>query len=40
MCFDFLYKFETFLILKRSERDLIKMYIWPSFKVPFILVRF
>jgi len=27
VCFDFLYNFETFLILRRRERDMVKMYI-------------
>jgi len=32
--------FEKFLILKRNERDIIRIVYWYSFKVPVILVRF
>jgi hypothetical protein len=31
---------ETFLILRRSERDMIKYVCWVWCKLPFILVRF
>jgi hypothetical protein len=45
MCFDFLYNVcvcvcETFLILRRNERDMIKNIYRSSCKLPFILVRF
>jgi len=32
--------FETFLILKRTERDMIKILYWPSCKLHIILARF
>jgi len=35
MCFDFFYNLpETFLILRRNERDMIKNVHWSSCKVP------
>ena len=42
MCFDFLYNFfsETFFILRRIERDMIKSVHRSACKVPAILVRF
>ena len=32
--------FETFLVLRRNERDLIKNVYWLSCKLPIILARF
>ena len=42
MSFDFLYNFlsETFLILRRNERDTIKNVCWASCHLPVIVVRF
>jgi hypothetical protein len=42
MCFDFLYNLlsETFLTLRRTERDMIKIVYWYSYQVPVIFVRF
>jgi len=43
VCFDFLYKFffsEIFLILRRSQLDMIKNVYLSSCKVPVILVKF
>jgi hypothetical protein len=42
MCFDFSLRFssETFLILRRPERDMIQNVCWYSGKVSVILVRF
>ena len=37
MCFDFLYNFETFLILERREPDMIKMCIGLHLKYPLFL---
>jgi len=31
---------ETFLILRRNERDVIKIVNWSSLKVPVMFVRF
>jgi len=40
ICFDFLYNFETFLILrKKNERDVIKNVFW-SFHVKYPLFYF
>ena len=40
-CFDFLYNFfsETFLTLRRTERDMVKSVYRSSCKVPVIIVR-
>ena len=32
--------FETFLILRRTERDMVKNVYWSSCKIPGIVVRF
>jgi len=40
VCFDILYNFETFLILRRTERDMVMNVCWFSCKVTLILVRF
>jgi hypothetical protein len=32
--------FETFFILRRSERDMIKNVYWSARKIPFIVARF
>ena len=40
MCFDFLYNFEPLLILRKTERDIIKNVLLSECKIPFILVRF
>jgi hypothetical protein len=40
-CFDFLYNFsETFLILRRNERDIIKNVRWSQSKLPVNLSDF
>jgi len=40
MCFDLLYNFERFLILKAVDRNLIKMYIGLHVKFPLFLGYF
>jgi len=39
MCFDLLYKFETFHILRGNELDVIRNMYLCSSKVPVILIR-
>jgi hypothetical protein len=39
VCFDFLYNFERFLILRRIQQDVINLHRY-SWKVAVILVRF
>jgi len=42
VCFDFPLQLlsETFLILRRTERDMVKNVYWASCEVPVILVRY
>jgi hypothetical protein len=40
MCFYFVYKFETFLILGRTERDIVNVHIDHYMKYPLFLSDF
>jgi hypothetical protein len=45
VCFDFLYKIylnlsESYLTLRRTERDMMKNVCWFSYKIPVIIVGF